>query len=326
MTGLLAHRQQLAAIGQDPLTMVRSASGFFTSRPIVEAYNAYMAAFGATAQTATDNIGLTRLANEWTAKATATPNTPNGLINPLLPRPVPAGTAFIMTTADAFQLRLKSPFNPEATKEGSFTAGDGSTALADIMNAKFAAEDGVVFFNRANGTRGAILPYGTKGEISLRLTEVPPDVASGKLSIADWFKVQTVSPFARIMQSARVIMPRADINGDRDTIPTRKAMGIDAIYGSDADLTGVVADGKPGYPRIGISKEVAKLKINEIVTEGAVVQVDVARSLGPPTLNLDKTYMLEVIVGDGKYVPGRPENVVMLAVVNKPGRLPKPTR
>lgn len=325
---LLHRRECLNRNGNKEGTWVRSRSCFVTNGRIMSSFEQNLDRFDAAFITASCADGMTEKVNAWAARATATPSTPKGLINPLLNRPLDPLAVFVALTADAFELTFTSPFDPEDTHEASFSSGDGKRQPCDLMFKAFSWCDGAVYFETIDGTCGAVLPYGQDGDFSLRLTKISTKVARGGKPMTQWFGTHKSSAIKTKASEFELRVPRADIAGDRDTAPTRGRLGIYAMYGIEADLTGMLSEAIPGNPYIGESREVSSLKMNEIKTEGAVVQMDVAVAMAMcppiPQLVLDSTYLVEVVTGNGLPLAGQHEDILMFAVVNKPGRLPPP--
>ena len=324
---LVAEHDALNRAGSTNGTYVRESIGFITTQETVSAFNEAVAALGGVIVNSANSNSMTDDANKWAAQATATPTTPSGLINPLLTKPLNPLSMFVTLTADAFDLLFASPFDPRKTREEKFMSATNAEWTIDMMNKKFSDRDDAIYFRKKDNTQGVVLPYGIMGQFSLRATEIPAEFALNASGLSKWYSSQVVSPVVKNSETVQVYMPRARIEGERDTKPTRNALGIRGIYTTNEDFAGTLVNPENIY--ISESRETAIIKINEVRTEGAIVQRDVGclRCCGgevTPQIRLDTTYLIEVVVGIGLPSPGGRENILMAAVVNNPGRLPAP--
>src|SRR3984957_18679385 len=232
INNLSKRRMSLNAKGNKPETMVRSSSGFFSTERIIPSFEYMVPILGGEAKTVANPAVMTNEVNKWAATATATPSTPGGLINPLLKRALDSKCVFVALTADAFELKFRSPFNVRETQPDDFTDANGMRHIADFMTKKFKAGEGANYIRKHNGTVHVILPYGQDGDFSLRLTPLPTDIVQQPTGLRDWYLEQTTSNIMTGKGSVPLTMPRADLTGERDTMPVRNRLGIYTIYDS----------------------------------------------------------------------------------------------
>jgi serpin B len=204
---------------------------------------------------------------------------------------IPAGvikelTRMVLTNAVHFKGNWASQFKKEATKDAQFHTAGTKTAEVPMMNQQgtFGYGEFTYSHTRRSGERAQVveLPYvGRELSMLVFLPETATDlpVMESKLSakmfdqVSRQLKSETVS----------VSLPRFKMEwGTRSLVDPLKALGMKAVFGAAADLTGMHSGSEPLYVSDVVHK--AFVDVNEEGTEAAAATAAVVglRGFSPP--------------------------------------------
>lgn len=220
------------------------------------------AAYGATVVTVdfTDEADAVPRINAW-----ASDNTAGRIEKVISQRDVNDLTAMVITNAIHFKGVWITQFPEDGTREGEFTRGDGSAALADFM--EVTAEFDHV---RYDGYQVLRMPY--EGERLSMLVALPGE-PGGLGRLAGGLSAATLDGWIVDMErrEVRVVLPRFEAKTNYDLEGVLGALGVtDTFDKKRADLTGV-GESKKGRLYVSKASHDAYVGVDEKGTEAAAV-------------------------------------------------------
>ncbi len=166
--------------------------------------------------------------NDWVAEQT------NDRIQDLFPQgSIDALTRLVLTNAVYFKGKWEHEFDAAHTRDETFTRGDGGETKAPLMRQ---TED--FGYHRGEGFQILQMPY---LESSLAMLIALPDEHNGLPAL----EAQLTGPVLREwMASAHtrevdVFIPRFELSGEFGLVPTLQSLGVKALFGAGADLSGM---------------------------------------------------------------------------------------
>lgn len=195
---------------------------------------------------------------------------------------IPAGilsalTRMVLTNAIYFKGSWLSEFKKELTTTQPFLLADGTKADVPLMN-----QQKTFPYHEEEGLQVVELPY-AKNELAMVL--VLPTKPDGLAKVEETLTAAKVAAWAKGVkpETTRVFLPRFKAEKAFDLIPPLKALGMTAVFGADADLSGM----HTGQEKLAVSDVLHKafVDVNEEGTEAAgATAVVVARASAPPPI------------------------------------------
>ena len=221
-----------------------------------------------------DPTGATRAINDWVDAHT------NHKIKKLFDS-LDANTRLVLVNAVHFKASWQQPFDPAATRDGSFTTASGRNVTVPFMH-------GVPrgMFASGDGWKAVDLPY--IGDASM--TVIVPDAGR----FAEFERALDPAVLSRIVGSMHLsdvtlALPKIELKDTIDFIPALKALGMTDAFGN-ADFSGIT-----GKPDLAISQVVhqATVTVDEKGTEAAAATGIALVQSAFPTANLtvDRPYL-----------------------------------
>lgn len=228
-----------------------------------------------------DAPAATRAINDWVDART------NHKIKKLFAALDPS-TRLVLVNAVHFKASWQQPFDPAATRDGSFSTATGKNVTVPFMH-------GVVRSEYASGAgwQAVDLPY--TGDASM--TVIVPD--SGRFS--QFERALDPATLARIIESlapsdVTLALPKVQLKDTIDLIPALKALGMTDAFGN-ADFSGIT-----GKPDLLISQVVhqATVTVDEKGTEAAAATgiAFTDSAVRPAYLTVDRPYLF--LIRDGR--------------------------
>ncbi|MDE6136214.1 MAG: hypothetical protein K2F97_01915 [Muribaculaceae bacterium] len=189
--------------------------------------------------------------------------------------------AFMIANALYFKSEWQEKFDRSKSVSGDFTNADGSKSTATYMNGSVPGQCGVV----EDVTVGQ-LPFGNGAYV---LTAVLP--AAGQSVDEAMAVVATYSPDVYGYLGSgnlTVKMPRFTTKSSLDLIPVCKALGIERMFGADAELGGIVnAD-----VYVSLLRQACTIEVNEDGAEAAAATIVGGELMATPasSLVLDRAF------------------------------------
>ncbi|MDR0366718.1 MAG: serpin family protein [Bifidobacteriaceae bacterium] len=229
--------------------------------------------------------GTLALINEWIADKT------NQLIPEMLAELDP-GLVLMLVNAMYLKAPWLETFSEEATDNQPFTLSSGEVIEVPTMH-------GIVskgqYFNAADGSQGAVLPYANK---RFALLAVMPAEGVEQINWADGLRLNEWLDQAGPSPALTVSLPKWETgDGTINLIPSLEALGLGPAFAPDADFGGMVrnADGL----HISEVKHAAVVKTNETGTEAAaatMVGLEMSAPGGDPaTVSFDRPFVYAIM-------------------------------
>lgn len=236
-----------------------------------------------------DFVGATESArariNDWTAAAT------HDKILDL----VPAGALDVMTRlvlVNAVYLKApwEEPFQPSATRKGSFTLASGARVEADLMHNAFEGASAAV----GSGYVAISLPYAGR---ELAMTLVLPD-RSDPASLASWLRAGGLGTALAALaprSAVTLTLPKWTFRTRLELRPLLSVLGMPSAFGDAADFSGIARSVSLTIDEVYHQGFVA---VDEEGTEAsaatAVVMREVAVPADPLSVVLDRPFLFVV--------------------------------
>jgi len=200
---------------------------------------------------------------------------------------IKALTRMVLTNAVHFKGNWQSQFKKELTKEQPFTHADGTKADVPLMNQEgtFGYGEYTYGFQRRSGDKAQVveLPYVGR---ELSMLVFLPEHASDLPILEEKLSAKMLVDVAGQMRSEKVnvSLPRFKMEwGTKSLVHPLQALGMKAVFGPAADLSGMHSSSEQLYVAEVLHK--AFVDVNEEGTEAAAataVVVDRAPSPPPP--------------------------------------------
>jgi serpin B len=210
-----------------------------------------------------------------------------GTIDKLVDR-LPPSTVLLLLNAVYFNGAWTHAFDPDETRSGPFTRGDGTPVTVDFMTRSRAE----VRLGSWEGHRVLELPYG--GE-AYAMTVVLPEEGTAPQDVAADLDPAAWSALAGALAEAEadVALPKFELEWQRTLNEDLRALGMeDAFLPGAADFTRMVPAGG-----IWVDQVLQKsfVKVDEAGTEAAAVTgVIVTDSAGPLPFRADRPFLLAI--------------------------------
>ena len=200
---------------------------------------------------------------------------------------ITALTRMVLTNAVHFKGNWDKQFKKEMTKDAPFTLADGKKAEVPLMNqqANFNYTEFAYSFEKRSGERAQVIELPYIGR-ELSMLVFLPETAGDLPALESLLSGQTLTQLSTQMRSEKVnvSLPRFKMEwGTKSLVDPLKALGMKAVFGAAADLTGMHS----GSEHLFVSEVLHKafVDVNEEGTEAAAataVVVDRAPSPLPP--------------------------------------------
>ncbi len=225
--------------------------------------------------------------NDWVGERTE-----NRILDLLGPGSVTTATRVVLTSAVYFKGNWRVQFNPDLTRDGTFT-----TLSGEEVEVPFMSQTQSIPFHRGDGFRAAALPY-SDGSFRLILLLPDGDLEEFEQSLDRTTLEAVIDGFQP--RDITLVMPPFEFDTDYSLTPVLSAMGMDdAFDASRADFSGFTGDRD-----LFISAVVHKayVRVDETGTEAAaatgVVMAMTAMPADPPELFLLNRPFVFLIVDD----------------------------
>ncbi len=226
--------------------------------------------------------------NDWVEATT------NNKIVDLLPEgSVTSDTRLILANAIYFLGDWATAFDPEDTRDGTFTRGDGSTITVPMMTMALEdVEDSGIEVARTSDATLLRLPY-QDDEVSMILV-IPYEqdglaAVAGQLDAATW--ATWTSGFGP--SDAYIGMPKIEMSYKVDLGPTLSDLGMPTAFSDGSDFTGMSAG--PEQLRISGVFHQAFVKVDEAGTEAAAATgVVVGTDSAPEPIFADHPFLMVI--------------------------------
>jgi len=200
---------------------------------------------------ADDPEGSRRGINAWVGEQT------KGLIPDLLPQgSVTALTRLVLTDALHLKADWATPFSPELTRPGPFTAPGQAPVDVPMMH-----RQGPIAHAKAGGVTAVALPF-AGGALEL-VVMLPDDPAA----LDATFDALPALDAAWKRAPVQLQLPRFRVQQAVELTPALKALGVTAPFGPEADLSGFA--GEPGQLQISGVHHKAVVEVDEAGAEAA---------------------------------------------------------
>jgi serine protease inhibitor len=220
--------------------------------------------------------------NRWVREKT------EGRIEEIVPDPIPGNVVMYLLNAIHFLGDWTYQFDSSDTRDGPFLLPDGSSTTVKYMS----REGGFRHYGHRDFT-ALELPYG--GGAFAMTVLLPREVAGLPELVASlndelWGEItgQLVDAAARSV----LRFPRFTLTWERSFLEALDRMGMGIAFGGDADFSRIF-----GGPGLFISEVLQKtfLRVDEEGTEAAAVtSVELSRTSGPPTFQVDRPFLLAI--------------------------------
>jgi serpin B len=179
-----------------------------------------------------------RQINDWVAKET------RDRIKELIgPGVITALTRMVLCNAIYFKSQWKTKFDPKATREESFTGGDGTKAGVPMMRLTGEFNYGeVTMFVRRAGEKVQLLELPYTGDALSMLVFLPED-PTGAERLPRWLAGEDFTNQKLTRKKVNVALPRFKAETKYSLKPALIDLGIKAAFGG-ADFTGMSPSGK----------------------------------------------------------------------------------
>ncbi len=168
-----------------------------------------------------------------------------------------------------FQGEWMDEFDPDGTRTGPFALQGGGTRAVPLMQ-----RTGWYRLGSIPGGRILEIPYAGKSTVTPNhaLLILLPDQRDGLAALQHQLTPQSLNKAIEGMKEARVelILPRFKMRGRLDLMGTLERMGLGAVFGPGADLSGISA--VPDLYLSGVLQE-ATLEVDEKGTEAAAATI-----------------------------------------------------
>ncbi|WP_274652739.1 serpin family protein [Paenibacillus humicola] len=223
--------------------------------------------------------GVRKEMNKWVDKQT------NGLIPTILDQPVSGNTRALLLNALYFDGAWQTPFEPEETRDGDFTNGDGSKSRISFMH-----REGMFEYEENDAYQAVRLPYGD-GQMGM-LVVLPRQGADQAALTAKWLRDPGLWTKRYTSFQGRLAMPKFRIEDQHELKKTLSAMGMSLPFDPDQADFSEMADTSGRNGKLFISQVVHKtlLDVSERGTKAAAAtMVGVSSGSAGPKKSFEMT-------------------------------------
>ena len=225
--------------------------------------------------------------NQWVSDNT------RAMIPTVLSQPLDADAAAALFNTVYFKGKWSAPFDANKTYDRAFTKADGTVAQTPFMDGS-----GMREYIQCADAEGIVLPYddGRIAFVALR-----PTNGEDARDFAAELTAQRLADYREAAKSTDIFfhMPKYTVTFEIGMNEMLKAMGLETMFDSRADLSGV---GTPVAEPLFVSSVFQKVKVvvDEEGTEAAAVtgMIMTAMAMLPeekPTLDLDSPFVYAVV-------------------------------
>ena len=215
---------------------------------------------------------------------------------------IPSDAALYLINAIYFKGTWTYEFDPDDTRDGQFTCGDGSTVTVPMMELESGYNDGNdkrLRHMQTDDFQAVSLPYGDDGRFSMYVF-LPHSTTGLEAFMADLTE-ENWNTWLESFQPAEgtVYLPRFSLEWDAELQDTLAVMGMPSAFSGSADFSDMFPPDSP--QRVFISRVIHKtiLEVNEEGTEAAGVTVVEMRFTsvggGRFTMRMDHPFFLAIV-------------------------------